>query len=174
MNNSLNPAFTSYAMDPSGLKPCLSQRILYVEDDDIWRELSTEALRKAGFRVDVAEDGEAGWEAIQLGRYDLLITDNDMPRLTGIELVRRLRVEGYTLPAVLASGSFSVESAQRDRSLRVTATLRKPFPPEQLLKTVETILRPAGGAPKRAAMTLLIAGQGGAHIPPVRSCGISD
>lgn len=154
MDNSLNPNSTLQAIGPTGLKSCLSRRVLYVEDDEAWRELSTDALLKAGFLVDVAEDGEAGWEALQAGRYDLLITDNDMPRLTGMELVRRLRSEGYTLPIVMTSGSFGIESAQRDRSLNVSATLRKPFALEELLKTIETVLHPGSGFLKRGGKTL--------------------
>ena len=66
-------------------------RILVVDDDEAFRRLNTEVLNCSGYQVDAAEDGAVGWEAIQANRYDLLITDNSMPKLTGVELVKKLR-----------------------------------------------------------------------------------
>lgn len=62
-----------------------ARRILLVDDDASIRHLNTKMLIRAGYEVDDAADGEAGWEALQAKRYDLLITDNFMPKVTGID-----------------------------------------------------------------------------------------
>ena len=58
--------------------------ILLVDDEiDLWWDRDLAALAAAGYDVDTAEDGEAGWKALQTNEYDLLITDNKMPELWG-------------------------------------------------------------------------------------------
>jgi YesN/AraC family two-component response regulator len=59
--------------------------------------------------VDTAEDGEFGWEALQAKNYDLLITDNNMPKVSGLELVKKLRSARMALPVILASGAMPEE-----------------------------------------------------------------
>ncbi len=63
-------------------------RILVVDDEDNTRKLNAAVLTQAGYEVDTARDGAAGWEALQTGSYDLLITDNSMPKVTGVEMLR--------------------------------------------------------------------------------------
>ena len=91
-------------------------------------------LAQAGYTVDTRKDGEEGWTALKLGRYDLLMTDNDMPRLTGLELVKRLRKAGIALPVIVVSGS---EEVVNDDTLRLAAVMRKPFHPDDLIAQVE-------------------------------------
>jgi DNA-binding response OmpR family regulator len=62
--------------------------ILVVEDDLSILQLSTSVLKSSGFQVDTAVDGAAGWDALHTSSYDLLITDNNMPKLSGVELVQ--------------------------------------------------------------------------------------
>lgn len=113
-----------------------SRRILVVEDDEIIRAIVAHAIAQAGYDVDTAENGEQGWAALKAREYDLLITDNNMPCLTGLELVQMLRSASMTLPVILASGGTS----RVDPSLRITATLPKPFFTDQLLKIVQEVL----------------------------------
>jgi len=119
--------------------------ILYVEDDATLRDAYSEALRLRGYHVDVACDGEAGWQALRLRPYDLLITDNDMPRVTGVELVKRLRSAGNTVPVMMASGYFTATEARENQALELAAVLRKPFQSADLVERVETVLREAQG-----------------------------
>ena len=119
----------------------LAPRILVVDDDADIRRLAAKVLAKYGYRVDAAEDGAAGWEAICRTSYDLLITDHNMPKISGVELVQMLRSARMKLPVVLASGSLPAEALDRNSSLRLAATLLKPFTCDELLKTVEQILR---------------------------------
>ena len=61
-------------------------RILYAEDDPVQRGLSVRILTLSGYAVTSVEDGLQAWAALHSDRYDLLITDNNMPRMTGLEL----------------------------------------------------------------------------------------
>src|SRR5579883_1364297 len=89
-----------------------------------------------GYPVDTAEDGGVAWEVLQAGRYGLLITDNQMPKVTGVELVKKCRAARITLPVILASGAPPADS----ESLQIAAILLKPFTGAQLLKTVKEVL----------------------------------
>ena len=69
----------------------LRHRILVVDDEPLIRELCTELLDDPGYEVDTAENGAVAWDALQMKGYDLLITDNEMPQVSGIELVKKLQ-----------------------------------------------------------------------------------
>ena len=64
--------------------------LLLLEDDADIRLVLERMLRAAGYCVSSAEDGEAGWSALAADSYDLLITDHDVPKLLGLDLLRRL------------------------------------------------------------------------------------
>jgi DNA-binding response OmpR family regulator len=124
------------------------QRILVVEDDLSIRELSAEVLIRFGYEVDSAADGAAGWETLQAKRYDLLITDHSMPKVTGLEMVKMLRGENSTVPIIMASAAIPVEELNRNPSLRINAILNKPYTITELLGTVREVLRATSSARK--------------------------
>jgi DNA-binding response OmpR family regulator len=103
--------------------------------------LYADALARPGYYVDAAEDGAAGWEALQVNRYNLLITEHEMPKLTGVELVRKLRASRMALPVVMAAQRLPTDELARDPSLQLAAMLPKPFYISQLLETVKGVLR---------------------------------
>jgi DNA-binding response OmpR family regulator len=117
-------------------------RILVVDDDVDIRQVNAEVLILSGYQVDVAEDGAAGWEALHANSYDLLITDNNMPKISGVELVKKLRSARMALPVILASGAMPAE----ELNLQLAATLRKPFTGDELLGTVNKVLRATNSA----------------------------
>jgi DNA-binding response OmpR family regulator len=123
-----------------GLRQPNPRRILIVEDDLSARSLSADALTSAGYQVDAAEDGAAGWDALQAGNYDLLITDNTMPKMSGLELVKMVRSARMKVSVVMASGSIPPEALNGGSTLEVAATLVKPFTMQELVGTVERIL----------------------------------
>src|SRR5712692_6584683 len=94
---------------PGRWQPEQSNRILVVEGESTIHHLSARMLVRSGYQVDTADDGQAGWEALHAADYDLLLTDNHMPKLSGLELVRKLRSAQMTLPVVLVSGHLEVE-----------------------------------------------------------------
>ena len=103
-------------------------------------------LSTSGYQVDTAEDGAAGWDALQESSYDLLITDNTMPKVSGVELVKNMRSAHMTMPVVLASGAIPPEALNRNSSLQIAATLLKPFTGDELLGTVKKVLRETDSA----------------------------
>jgi DNA-binding response OmpR family regulator len=160
-----DPVYNSHSMQNNGhsraTAPAIPQvrhrtspplRILLVEDDIFIRRLSTSALKSSGFEVDTAEDGAAGWDALHTNSYDLLITDNSMPKLSGVELIQKLRSEHMTLPVVMASGALPTEALSRNPSLQLAATLAKPFTTEELLGTVKKALHATEGPPAMPAI----------------------
>ena len=121
-----------------------SPHILLVDDDPTLRQLGASLLARSGYQVDTAEDGETGWEALQSKDYDLLITDNNMPKVSGVELVKKLRSEGVALPVILVSGTMLMEELNGDPWLPLDAMLLKPFTGDELLGAVEKVLSMTG------------------------------
>ena len=116
------------------------QRILVAEDDGDIRRLNAKTLRRSGYVVDVAEDGAAAWVALQTNHYDLLLTDNSMPKVTGVELLEMLRSARMALPVILATGVMTENRFTRYPRLEPTATLPKPYTVEELLAAVKRVL----------------------------------
>jgi CheY-like chemotaxis protein len=116
------------------------QRILVVDDDGDIRRLNTEVLAGAGYKVDAAADGAVAWNILQLNSYDLLLTDHDMPKVTGIELLEKLRAAHMTVPVILASGTIPTTELNRHPWLQIDAVLLKPYTPDELLSTVREVL----------------------------------
>ena len=118
-----------------------AKRILVVDDDEVIRQLNADMLSRYGYETETAEDGAAAWEALQANGYDLLITDNNMPKVSGVELVRKLRSAHMALPVVLASGAIPTEAMNWNSSLHLAAMLLKPFTLDELLAIVNKVLR---------------------------------
>ncbi len=91
MNNQPNPSTNTNDYAPWQDAAHRRLRILVVDDDSEVRLLYADALCGPDYKVDFANDGPSGWEALQANRYDLMITEHAIPKLTGVELVRKLR-----------------------------------------------------------------------------------
>ena len=130
---------------PAEVRPKPPRRILLVDDERDVLNLNAEVLVRAGYLVDTAEDGASGWKALKANRYDVLITDNSMPGVTGLELIKKARSEDMTLSVILASGTVPAEELNRCPWLEVSALLPKPYSIAALLRTVDQVLRTADG-----------------------------
>lgn len=135
------PALAASAPTPLPFPPHPAHRILVVDEDRDLRRLYTEALAGPGYQVDAAADGAAGWNALQANPYHLLITEHDLPQLTGVELVKKARAAHMGLPVVMAAARMPTAELARTPSLQLAATLNKPFAVDTLLHTVKNILR---------------------------------
>jgi DNA-binding response OmpR family regulator len=142
---------------PQG-QPKPPRRILVVEDDEEIRRLNAEVLAQSGYQVDAAEDGAAAWATLQQNRYDLLVTDNDMPRVSGVELLHKLHAAHMALPVIMATGIPPKDEFLQYPWIQPAALLVKPYSFNELLGTVREILRmavsaedPAGEAPPMKA-----------------------
>lgn len=132
----------------------VSPRILYVDDDVIIRKLGEQLLLRSGYQVDTASDGVEAWAALQTQAYDLLITDNQMPHLSGLELIRKVRLARMTVPIILASGTVGALPVEDRLKLECSAMLAKPFTGGQLLAVVREVLRAAVSVPDALAIRL--------------------
>jgi len=141
-------------------------RILLVEDDLYSRELNAGVLIRSGYTVDTANDGADGWKALQDQSYDLLITDNKMPRVTGLELIKKIRSEDMMLPVILASGTVPVEELNRHPWLQLDASLPKPFTIAELLETVKNVLGKLDGDRLRVELDYPVIIAGISQIEP--------
>lgn len=123
-------------------------RILVVEDDPQIRQLNYMILTDAGYRVDLTSDGQAGWEAVRNNPYDLVLTDNSMPRLKGYQLVRKMQTAGVTVPVILVCAHLSPADEVEFQGTPVAGRVLKPFRMDELLGTVKAVLaahpRPPG------------------------------
>ena len=121
--------------------------IVVVEDDVDVREVTVMVLRRAGHTVTVAGDGVAGLEAVRDKRPDVVVSDIEMPLMSGVEMCRAIRAEPATsdLPVLLVSGSVAVGDT-RPADAGATAFLRKPFQGRELLECVQKVLH-AGHQP---------------------------
>jgi|GEM_PF-2066638 DNA-binding response OmpR family regulator len=124
---------------PRELNGC--QRILVVDDEPDIRQLNSELLVRSGFEVDAAEDGASGWEALQLRNYDLLVTDQNMPKISGLGLIRKLRAARMAVPVIMATTVLPTWDFALHPELHPAATLLKPYTFEELLVTVKKVLR---------------------------------
>ncbi len=145
MANHITPQIGESASGPAPLPARLPRRILVVEDDDDMRRQNVATLKQAGYLVDGAEDGAFAWEALGAATYDLVVTDNNMPKVTGVELIGKMQTAHMTLPVIMASWAMPEEQFARSRSLRPAATLLKPYAFSELVAAVREVLgREAG------------------------------
>lgn len=117
------------------------RRILVVEDDSNIRQLNSEVLTQCGYYVVAAGDGAAAWNTLQRSGYDLLITDNEMPRVTGVDLLKKLHAAHLAVPVIMATETPPMDEFTRCPWLLPAALLTKPYTIDELLGTVREVLR---------------------------------
>lgn len=123
------------------------KRVLVVDDSLTVRELQRKLLDHRGYEVEVAVDGMDGWNALRNGRFDLLISDIDMPRIDGIELVHRIRQDAdlKSLPVMIVSYKDRAEDRQRGLDAGADYYLTKgSFQDDTLIDAVVDLIGEAG------------------------------
>ncbi len=116
-------------------------KILLIEDDDRIALSLAEALTDQHYIIDIALDGQAGWDYIETYPYDLILLDIMLPKLDGITLCKKLRGKGYTTPVLMLT-------AKDDRTDKVMGLdvggddyVVKPFDLPELLARIRALLR---------------------------------
>jgi DNA-binding response OmpR family regulator len=117
--------------------------IVVADDDAVGRELVSRVLGKAGHATVTAADGERAWELIQQVKPALAVLDWDMPHLTGLDVLRRVKLTVERTPPYVLLLTSRTEVRDRVRGLTVGADdyLTKPFEPAELVARVEVGLR---------------------------------
>jgi len=113
------------------------RHILVVDDDQFMLFTLEQFLLIKGFEVDTARDGKEAQEKVLKNRYDLLITDINMPRATGFELAQFIKDKNIGLPIILISASPEAEDYAKAKSLGDIALLTKLIPLNELYDTIE-------------------------------------
>src|SRR5690349_20244160 len=108
------------------MPPCMA-RILVADDEQGVRAFLADALAAAGHDVVEAEDGEAAWRKLEAEAFDLLLTDLSMPRLSGMDLVRRARREHPEVAVVVLTAHGSITGAVEAVKLGAFDYLEKPL-----------------------------------------------
>jgi CheY-like chemotaxis protein len=116
-------------------------RILVADDDNDLRRLCVELLVDAGYEATGVPDGAAAWEELQSNDYDLVITDNKMPKMTGVEMLEKIRIAGLPLPVIMATGIIPTQVFSRQPWLQPDGMLERPFSDADLLDSVKKVLR---------------------------------
>jgi chemotaxis protein histidine kinase CheA len=129
------------AADPAP-REARRDRVLVVDDSPVVRDLVSEILSDAGLSVETAEDGAAAWEIIQRQEPDLLVSDVEMPRMTGLELLDHVRRRTQRMPVVLLTTRGSLEDRRKATTLGANAYLVKTdFQSDKLLDVVRRFVR---------------------------------
>lgn len=117
-------------------------RILAVDDSASMRQMVTFTLKSAGHDVTEAQDGQEALEIAQKQRFELVLTDVNMPRMDGLTLIKRLRaIPAYKFTPILTlTTEMSAAKKAEGKSAGATGWLVKPFNPDTLLKTIKRCL----------------------------------
>ena len=117
--------------------------ILAVDDSPSMRKMVSFTLSGAGFRVVEAIDGEDALEKAQKEQVDLVLVDQNMPRLDGIGLTRKLREDPryQNTPILILTTESSDQMKQAGREAGATGWLVKPFNPHRLIEVIQKVIR---------------------------------
>lgn len=116
-------------------------RILIIEDEKKMASFLERGLKEEHYAVDIAYDGEKGWEYAMTNEYDLLIVDWMLPKMSGVEICHKFRKEGKTVPILILTAKDSVEDKIRGLDQGADDYLTKPFSFEELLARIRALLR---------------------------------
>lgn len=128
--------------DPQQMSECaMSTRILTIDDSKTMRDMLMLTLAEAGFDVLQAVDGQDGLEVLVNERVDVVITDINMPRMDGYEVIRELRrkPEHQSTPILVLTTESETEKKNLAREAGATGWLVKPFDPDRLVATVRKV-----------------------------------
>ncbi len=116
------------------------ERILVVDDEDLILKLCERVLTKAGYEVRTAIDANSAMQICEYNRFEILLTDIKMPGLDGIHLIDVIKKFQPNIAPMVITGHGTIDHAIDSLKLGVLALLLKPFTPNTLLETVQTVI----------------------------------
>ncbi|NNU80073.1 response regulator [Halovulum dunhuangense] len=119
----------------------MSKAILSIDDSPSIRQMITLTLSGAGYRVDTACDGAEGYHKAVAGPYSAIITDQNMPNMTGIEFIRKFRAHPSSrgVPIIFLSTESDPASKQAAKEAGAIGWIVKPFNQDQLIAAVRKV-----------------------------------
>jgi PAS domain S-box-containing protein len=138
---------------PAQIVLSAGQRVLYVDDEEALVFLVDRALTRLGHQVSAFADPERALAAFRAHpeRYDVVVTDHAMPRMSGIELARAVRVLRPAMPVLLLSGHIEAKDEENARAAGIGELMLKPVGAEELARTLERMCCSAEPARREAA-----------------------
>jgi DNA-binding NtrC family response regulator len=121
-------------------QPGVRQCILVVEEVCDLRQLNAEALMDAGYQVNVTEDVATAWAALQIYRYNLLVTDQFVPQASVVELITKIHAAGMALPVLMVTDNLPEWQIAVHPCLETVTTLHKPYTIQKFLGLVKKVL----------------------------------
>jgi DNA-binding response OmpR family regulator len=121
----------------------MTKRILLCDDELHILRAAEFKFKRAGYDVVCANDGQEGWEQIEKRRPDIVVTDCQMPRLSGLGLAERIRTTPATadLPVIMLSAKgFEISPEELRTKYGIRCLMAKPFSPRELFTRVEAVL----------------------------------
>ena len=120
----------------------MSKAVLAIDDSPSIRQMVSFTLKNAGYDVVEAVDGEDAFEKARQRSFDLVLTDQNRPRLDGIGLTKRLREHPSfkTTPILILTTESSDQMKQAGRAAGATGWLVKPFDPNKLIEVVKKVI----------------------------------
>jgi DNA-binding response OmpR family regulator len=118
-----------------------SNRVLVVDNEPEICRLNCDMLIDLDFDVDVAGDGIAAWALLQTNEYNLMITDNRMPGMPGVELLKKLHATHRFVPTIMATGTIPDKQTTCHPWFQIATTLIKPYTLDELLTAVKRSIR---------------------------------
>jgi len=137
--------------------------ILIADDDELIAELASQVLIDAGHACGWVTSGEDAWKLIGRKRPDVLLLDQDMPGMSGVTLLRKLRQspQFYDLPVVMFTAMCGVEDEAQAIYAGAQDFVRKPFDPRSLTSRIQRVLSKNRGRPRHTDLKTHLARSSG-------------
>ena len=116
------------------------EKILIIDDEDFILQLSSDILTKSQYNVETASDGRQGIKLLEGDKFDLILTDIKMPNITGLDVIRHVRVNNKEIPIIVITGHGTLDIAIDSLRLGAQGFILKPFTPAELRNAVTEAL----------------------------------
>ncbi|MGC9944057.1 MAG: response regulator, partial [Verrucomicrobiota bacterium] len=131
--------------------PNLRQRILVVEGREDVRRLNSEVLICSGYHVDAVDNGLAAWNTLQINNYDLMITSQNLPTVSGAELLKKMHHAGVCLPVIMTTNALPTWDLAAHPWMHTTNLLHAPYSLKHLITKVKNLLHMGANARQETA-----------------------
>ncbi|MEJ2542824.1 MAG: response regulator, partial [Calditrichaceae bacterium] len=118
-----------------------SVRLLLVDDDPNMQRMVALFLNKKNYDLEISSNGRKALDLLDKNKYDLIISDMQMPLMDGLELLQKIRAKKIKTPVILISAYTSVDLPNDADTSDFAAVLFKPFDSSNLIATIEKILK---------------------------------
>jgi len=116
------------------------KKILIIDDEQEIRKLLGDSLKRRGFEVEIAFDGQEGLEKVKLTNPDLVLCDISMPGLSGVEVLKKIKQFNQDIIVIMLTGYGTMESAIKCLKLGAYGHIAKPIELEKLLVLLKEVL----------------------------------